>query len=821
RLYRTGDRARWRGDGALEFLGRADEQVKVRGYRIEPGEIESVLTAHPAVGAAVVVAREDAPGDRRLVAYVVARDGAEPRASELRTHLSGRLPDYMVPGAFVVMDRIPLTPNGKVDRRALPAPEHDGDEAYVAPRTSTEAVLAEIWAEVLGLARVGVEENFFALGGHSLIATRVTSRAREALGVELPLRALFEAQTVAGLAARADELRGIGAEPAARPIVPVSREGDLPLSFAQQRLWFIDQLEPGSAAYNVSVALRLRGGLDAGALTWALGEVVRRHEVLRTTFGVDAEGEPVQVIGEPAPVPLPVADLSGLGADDREAAVARLARAEAARPFDLARGPVLRGTLLRLDAAETVGLFTLHHIVSDEWSAGLLVREVSAFYAARVSGEDANANLPDLPVQYADYAAWQRDRLEGEVLDRQLAYWRERLAGAPAVIDLPTDRPRGAVASDRGARHAFALSPELSAALREVGRREGTTLFMTLLAAWQALLARHGAGDDIVVGAPVAGRTRLETEGLIGFFVNMLVIRTGFEGDPTFRQALARVRERVLEAEANHEVPFERLVDELAAERSLAHTPLFQVVFSLDPSAGEEALRLGAVEVDRLEAEGGTAKFDLALGVSEEGGHLACSLKYRTALFDAATVERLGGHLVRLLEAAVAEPDARLSELEVLDDAERRRVLEEWNATEREYPRGVCIHHLFEAQAARTSSALAVESTGESLTYAELNARANRLARRLRREGVGPESVVAVCLDRTPDLVAAVLAVLKAGGAYLPLDPAYPPERLRYMREDSGARVLVAGGDVLDRPGGDSLAGGAAVLRLDVGAAVV
>jgi amino acid adenylation domain-containing protein/FkbM family methyltransferase len=805
RLYRTGDRARWREDGELEFLGRVDEQVKVRGYRIEPGEIESVLAGHPAVGAAVVVAREDAPGDRRLVAYVVARDGSDPRASELRAHLSGRLPDYMVPGSFVVVDRLPLTPNGKVDRRALPAPEHDPsrDEAYVAPRTPAEEVLAEIWAEVLGLERVGVEENFFALGGHSLVATRVTSRAREALGVELPLRALFEAQTVAGLAARVDALRGSEAGVEAPPIVPVPRDGELPLSFAQQRLWFIDQLEPGSAAYNVSVALRLRGALDAEALAWALSEVVRRHEVLRTTFAT-VDGRPVQVIGPAGPVRLPVADLSNLGPRAREAAVERLARAEAARPFDLARGPVLRCTLLRLAPAEAVGLFTLHHIVSDEWSAGLLVREVSALYAARVRGEDAD--LPDLPVQYADYAAWQRDRLRSDVLDRQLAYWRERLAGAPAVIDLPTDRPRAAVAGERGARHAFALSPELSRALRAVGRREGATLFMTLLAAWQALLARYGAGDDIVVGAPVAGRTRLETEGLIGFFVNMLVIRTGFEGDPTFREALARVRERVLEAHANQEVPFERLVDELAAERSLAHTPLFQVVFSLDPSAGEEELRLGAVEIEPLELEGGTAKFDLALGVAESGGRLQCSLKYRTALFDASTVERMSGHLVRLLEAVAADPDARLSGVEVLDDAERRRMLEEWNATERAYPRDLCVHQLFEAQAARTPLAAAVELGGEVLSYGELEARANRLARRLRRMGVGPEAVVAVCLDRTPDLVVAVLAVLKAGGAYLPLDPAYPPERLRYMREDSGARVLVAERALLERAGAEALA---------------
>ncbi|HYH79361.1 MAG TPA: amino acid adenylation domain-containing protein, partial [Longimicrobium sp.] len=738
-----------------------------------------------------------------------AEEGAEwshpeALARDARRFLAARLPEHMVPAHLVALHALPLTANGKVDRAALPAPERDAGRAAArtAPRTAAEEAMAAIWREVLGADAVGTDEDFFALGGHSLMATRVIARVREAFGVELPLRAFFDAPTVAALARAVSSLRGPGAAPATPPVVPVPRDGRPPLSFAQRRLWFIDQLEPGSAVYNVPVALRLRGELDAAALAWALGEVVRRHEVLRTTFGVDAEGEPVQVIGPPAPVPLPELDLLSVPASERDALVERLAREEAGRPFDLARGPVLRCALLRLGAAESVFLFTMHHSASDDASAEILVREVSALYAARVRGGEAN--LPELPVQYADYAVWQRRWLEGEALERQLGFWRGRLAGAPAVLELPTDRPRPAVAGDRGDAVRFSVPAAAAAKLREVGRREGATLFMTLLAAWQALLARYGAGDDVVVGTPVAGRTRRETEGLIGFFVNMLVVRTGLEGDPAFREVVARVRDGVLEAQAHQDLPFERLVEAMEVERSMAHTPLFQVVFTLENPRG--AVGLAGVEAERLNAGAATTTYDLVLRMADEGGSLAGHLTYRTDLFDAATAERVAGHFVRLLEGVAEDPGVRLSAVELMDEAERGRVLQAWNATEREYPRGVCIHHLFEAQAARTPSAAAVELDGEVLSYAALESRANRVARRLRRMGVGPETVVGICVDRTPDLVAGILGILKAGGAYLPLDPAYPPERLRYMREDSGARVLVAQRDLLERAGAESLA---------------
>ncbi|HYH79360.1 MAG TPA: amino acid adenylation domain-containing protein, partial [Longimicrobium sp.] len=796
RLYRTGDVARWRVDGEIEYLGRADHQVKIRGFRVEPGEVESLLGRHPGVREVVVTAREDRPGEKRLVAYLVPSPDAPPSAGELRAWLRERVPEYLVPSAFVALEALPLTPTRKVDRKALPAPEgRDDAAAYQAPRTAAEEVLAEIWGAVLGVDRVGVEDNFFALGGHSLVATRMVSRVREAFGVELPLRAVFEAQTVHALAARVEALRGTGAE--APPVAPADRSGELPLSFAQQRLWFIDRLEPGIAAYNLPVALRLRGEIDPAGLAWALTELVRRHEVLRTTFAIGVDGGPVQVVHAPAPVALPVVDLSAVDPAARDAQAGRLANEEASRPFDLARGPVLRCTLLRLGAADAVVLFTLHHIASDGWSMEILQREVTALYGAWTRGEDAN--LPDLPVQYADHAVWQRRWLEGEVLARDLAYWRARLAGAPPVLALPTDRPRAAAVGRRGAGHGFALTPELSRALRDLGRGEGATPYMTLLAAWQALLARHGAGDDVVVGTPVAGRTRLETEGLIGFFVNTLVIRTGFDGDPTFREVLASVREAVLEAQAHQDVPFERLVDELEVERSLSHAPLFQVLFTFRQAApGDGELRLGAAEIEPLASGSGTVQFDLTLGMSGSGDRLAGTISYRTALFDAATIERMAGRLVRLLERAAADPDARLSGLELVDEAERR-VLEGWNATARDFGADVCLHRLVEAQAVRTPDAAAVVFEGEALSYGELDRRANQLAHHLRRHGVGPEVRVAVCAERSPELVVALLGVLKAGGAYVPVDPANPAERIAHTLRDAGAAVLLTQARHLDR----------------------
>ncbi|HEX7243080.1 MAG TPA: amino acid adenylation domain-containing protein, partial [Longimicrobiaceae bacterium] len=781
RLYRTGDRVRWLAGGDLEFLGRTDAQVKIRGFRVEPGEVEAALLEHPSVREAAVVAREGAPGDRRLVGYVAAAPGHAVDRAALREHLRRLLPEHMVPAALVELDSFPRTSSGKTDRRALPAPEWGEDGASAAPRTAAEEILAGIFAEVLKRERVGVHQGFWELGGHSLLATRVVSRVRDALGVELPLRALFEAPTAAGLAERVEALLREGEGVQAPPLAPVPRGGPLPASFAQQRLWFVQQMDPGSAAYNMPSALRLRGRLDVGALERAFSELARRHETLRTVFAV-VDGEPVQVVREPSPVVLPVADLRALPPEGREAEALRLAREEALRPFDLGADALLRARLLRLGDDEWALLLVLHHVVSDGWSAGILVGELSALYAG--------SPLPPLPVQYADYAAWQREYLSGETLERQLAWWRERLAGAPPLLELPVDRPRRLMPGAQGAHRAFALTPETTRALRELSRREGATLFMTLLAAWQLLLARWSGQDDVSVGTPVAGRDRVEVEGLIGFFVNTLVLRADLAGDPSFRAHLRRVREGTLGAYAHQEVPFEKLVEELAPERSLTHTPFFQVMFSFQ-NTEQGVLSLGELELEPLGSRVETARFDLSLGVAEDGERLFGWIMYRAELFDAATVDRMLGHYARLLESVAADDARRVLDYPLLDDAERERVLVEWNATDAAFPEDACVHHLFEAQARRTPGAPAVVSDGACLTYAGLDALADGLALRLAARGVGPDARVGLFVERSADAVVAVLGILKAGGAYLALDPSYPDERLLFMLEDSGARVLV------------------------------
>ncbi|CAA9364638.1 MAG: Polyketide synthase modules and related proteins, partial [uncultured Gemmatimonadetes bacterium] len=749
-------------------------------------EIEARLAEHAAVHEAVVVARDGEAGDPRLVAYYT---GAEAGTAALRAHLAERLPEYMVPAAFVFMDALPVNPNGKLDRKALPAPElAPAEEGYVAPRTPVEEVLAGIWAEVLGLERVGVEESFFELGGHSLLATRVVSRIRELFGVELPLRALFEGPTVAELAGRVEDMRRAGV-PVLPPVVPAGRTRALPLSFAQERLWFIDRMEPGSATYNMPLARHLGGALDPVALERALGEIVRRHESLRTTFRA-VDGFPVQVISPFSGFALPVEDLSALGEADRPAAVWRRARDEAARPFDLAAGPVFRAALLRLGVEDHVLLLTMHHIATDGWSMGVLDRELSALYAAYREGGESP--LPELPVQYADYAVWQREQLAGEALDRQLSYWRERLADAPELLELPTDHPRPPVQTYRGASVPVKLSLELQERLQALGRSEGATLYMTLLSAFQVLLGKYAGSDDVVVGSPIAGRTRGEVEELIGFFVNTLVLRSDLSGDPSFRQVLGRVREGTLGAYEHQEVPFERLVAELQPERSLSHSPLFQVMFSVENAGGGGGgSAFAGVEVNGVGTAMEVAKFDLSLELLATPQGLRGALNYSTDLFERGTVERMLGHLARVLEQAAADADVRLSELELLDEAERARVVQTWNRTEAGYPADGSVHERFQGQAARTPDAVAVRFRDETLTYAEVNERANRLAHHLAGLGVGPETRVAVCLERGPHMVVAVLAVLKAGGAYVPLDPAYPAERLAFMLADAAVPVLV------------------------------
>jgi amino acid adenylation domain-containing protein len=686
--------------------------------------------------------------------------------SHLRSHLEQRLPDYMVPAAFVTLESLPLTPNGKVDRRALPAPEgHRPElaEAYVPPRSPVEE----------------------ALGGHSLLATQVISRVRGTLQVELPVRALFESPTVAGLAEAVQSRRQSSAPPAP-PIRPTPRDRELPLSFAQQRLWFLDQLEAGSS-YNVPLALRLTGALDVEALEASLNEIVKRHEALRTSFSV-VDGRPRQVIADGLRLSIRRTDLRSHVEAEREHEVLRRAREEARLPFDLAHGPLVRATLLQLGQAEHVVLLTMHHIISDGWSLGVLFRELSNLYGAFLEGRPSP--LPNLPVQYADFASWQREWLKGDVLALQLDYWRQRLAGPLAVLELPIDHPRPPVLTFRAGVHRELFPKTLCDALQEVSRREGTTLFMTLLAAFQALLSRSTGQEDVVVGSPIAGRNRREVEDLIGFFVNSLVMRTDVSGDPTFRELLGRVRETTLEAYAHQDVPFEKIVEELQPQRDRGRNPLFQVMFALQ-NAPMEVVELPRLTLEIMEPKTATTRLDLELHLWErpEGLRVVCAFK--EDLFDAPTIGRMIEQFRTLLEAVVAHPEHRLSELAALGPAERRRLLVEWNDTDRPYPSEATLHALIEAQVERTPEAPAVGFGEEWLTYRELNSRANRVAHRLRARGVGPETRVGVYLERSLGLVVGLLAVLKAGGAYVPLDPSYPVDRLSYMLEDSQAPVLL------------------------------
>ncbi|HSF42104.1 MAG TPA: amino acid adenylation domain-containing protein, partial [Thermoanaerobaculia bacterium] len=788
RLYKTGDRVRRMPDGALDFQGRLDHQVKVRGVRIELGEVEAALCEHPGVRqAAAAVGR-----DGLLAAYLVPRSGGGLAWPELREALRRRLPEALVPSLAMVLDALPLTPGGKVDRKALPEPEMAARRERTAPRTPLEERLAAIWSDLLGVGEIGIEESFFDLGGHSLLALRVISRVREELGVELALRTVFERPTVAALAAALEEpgVDGKGAAPPAPPLRPVPRDGGLPLSFAQERLWFLHELMPESVAYNIPAALRLSGRLDPGALRRTFEEIALRQESLRTTFRL-ADGRPVQWITPAGPWPLPVVDLAALGPEEREREARHRAAEEAALPFDLAAGPLVRTMLLRLSPEEHILALTAHHAVFDGWSLGILSREMGGLYPVLAQGGDGRGLLPGLSVQYADFAVWQRRWLADGELDRQLAWWRQRLAGAPALLELPADRPRPKTATGRGGTRSSRLAPDLTAALHTLGRGRGATLFMTLFAGWAALLNRYTGEADLVVGTPVANRPRAVLEDLIGLFVNSLPLRTDLDGDPAFPELLDRVREGLLGAQAHQDLPFEKLVEALAPRRSTAHTPLFQVLFVLQ-NAPFTALELPGLILSPVEIEGRTAQLDLSLSLAESGPEIAATLEFNRDLFDASTADRLLGHLEILLAGAVDAPQRPLTDLPLLTAAERRQLEAEAGGAGGAPPGESRLDRLFDEQAARTPEAVALVCDDMALTYAELRERSDRLARHL--AGIAPEAPLGVCLESSPELVVSLLAVWKAGGAYLPLDPAYPPERLAFMVEDAGVPAVLTSG---------------------------
>ncbi|CUS39183.1 non-ribosomal peptide synthetase [Candidatus Nitrospira nitrificans] len=788
RMYRTGDLARYRRDGAIEFVGRVDQQIKLRGFRIELGEIETHLLSSPLVREGAVLLHADARGEKRLAAYLVGHEGGGPDVPALRDFLLSQLPEYMVPTAFVPLPALPRTPNGKIDRLALAALDL-GDQLarpYTAPRTATEDILAGIWSDVLGVERVGAHDDFFELGGHSLLATQIMSRIRSTFHIELSLRTVFESTSVAALATAVDRARKDGAAGQAPPLAPIARTGPLPASFAQQRLWFLAQLEPDSPFYNLPAGFRLKGRLDVDLLTAGLNQVIARHEALRTVFQ-ETDGQPTQVALSSVMVEIPVVDLRDIPEEERPATLTRQSEAEAQRIFDLTRGPLVRARVWRVGEEEYVLLMTLHHIISDGWAMDVLIRELVTYYQAGVSGRPAE--LPPLSIQYADYAVWQREWMQGAALEAQLAYWKDRLGDAPPALELPTDRPRPAVQTYRGACCEFTVPGELLKQITGFSRRHSLTTYMTLLTAFTALLHHYSGRTSIVVGSPVANRLRIEVEELIGLFVNTLVLRTDIPDNPRWIDLLDRVRAEVLGAQTHQDLPFEHLVDALQPERNLSHSPLFQVMFTLQTPA-EQSMETPGLRVDNMEIDPGTALFDLSLDMVVEPDRLSGSFEYNRDLFDERTVKRYADGFLKILASMIAEPEGRVHDVPPVTEHERRLQLIDWNNVPGPDLTADYVTR-FAAQVRRTPDSTAVICRERSWTYQELHRWANITADALTSAGVGPDSVVAVLGDRSPELLAMILGVLEAGGAYLPLDPRHPRPRMAQIVELSRPLVLL------------------------------
>ncbi len=790
RLYRSGDQARWIGDGNLDVVGRIDHQLKIRGHRIEPGEIEGVISRHPDIRETVVVARDDGRGALQLVAYTAARTKSVP-VSVLREYLRSQLPEYMVPSAFVELDRLPLTPNGKVDRKALPAPKVEPTAVRSgkpkAQLDPLEAGVAGCFELVLGQTSIGVHDNFFDCGGHSLLVTRLISQIRRALGREVPLGQLFKTPTVAGISAH---LRAQGSPSLSQQPIPlVQRTGPLPLSLTQQPLWLLQELEPDAdRAYHIGGASRLEGLLNVDAMERALRELVSRHEALRTRFDLDDDDMPSQIVEDASKWQLALESV-----EDFEAAQLR-AKAALAEPFDVEQGPLFRAWLLKINSEDHVLVLCMHHLVSDGWSKGVLWGELSELYEALSQG--LPSPLSPLPLQFADYAAWHRTSLQGAKLERQLSYWTQHLRGAPPALELPTDRARPAQQSYAGACYRWSMPASLERSLAALGRAHDATLFMTLLSAMAIWLGRQSGQSEVVIGAPTANRTRAELEGLIGFFVNTLALRIDLSGDPSFEALLLRVKDVALNGYMHQDAPFDRVVEALKPSRDPSRSPVFQAMLTLQNAGAEEASFSG-LQTSEVALGSQGSKFDLALQVVETKAGLRAELEYSTDLFDETTAARMAARFEHLLEQVVADPAMKISDMDLCEPTERQLLLYDWNTTEKVIEART-FDQRFDAQAKRTPDAIALEYRGKTITYGELSARSNQLAHYLRGQGVGPEVLVGVCYERGIQAVMVMLGVLKAGGGYVPLDPSYPRERLDFMVRDSGMELLVTHEEALD-----------------------
>jgi len=797
RMYGTGDLARRLDDGELEFIGRADYQVKVRGYRIELGEVEEALMEEGVVEEAVVVVRQDEQGAARLVGYVVSRAGQEVSSREVRRRLEQRLPGYMVPSAIVVIEKMPLTPNGKVDRKALPEAKTFGKMGSrgEADTTPVEEMVCGIWESLLGASGVGPTDNFFELGGHSLLVTRLVSRVREAFGVEVEIGEVFKRPTAAELSEAIEERMGMAGRRGTERIRRAKASKRERLSYAQQRLWFLREMEGGGSQYNLPVAYRLRGPLEVEALRRSVEEMVRRHEVLRTRIEAK-EGVPAQVIDDEAEVDFKQVEAEGENDEERSRWLSREMKEEANREFDLEKGPVMRVKLIREGESQSVLMITTHHIASDGWSGGVMMKELGALYEAYRRAEESP--LAELEVQYGDYARWQRERMEGEALSRQIEYWKKHLQGAPAVLGMATDRARPAVQSDRGASQRMELSREVSEGLKGVSRQEAATLYMVMLAAMKVMLMRYSGQEDVVVGSPIANRNRVEVEGLIGLFVNTLAVRTKVERRASLREVIRRVKESALGGYANQEVPFEKVVEEVEPERALSYSPVFQVMMVMQNEPRGE-LEMGGVKVSEMRVETGKVKYDLTLMVREREGRLEATWKYREELYEGVTIRRMGEHYERVLKAMIEDGRRKTGEVELMTAGEVHQVIAEWNDTSRKHQSGGCIHELFERQASITPQRIAVVDEQEQITYAQLNTRANQLARYLRKKGISPESLVGICVERSIQMVVGLFGILKSGGAYVPIDPGNPKERIHSVLSGEHIPLILTQRSLLTR----------------------
>ena len=808
RLYKTGDLGRYLADGNLEYGGRIDHQVKINGFRIELGEIETVLLQHPQVSQTVVIGREDTPGNKNLVAYVVPQATTENLTGTLQEFLQNKLPNYMIPKVFVTLEELPLTSNKKVDRKGLPIPDYTSLELesdFIAPRNEQEEALAQIWCKVFALEQIGINDNFFQLGGHSLIATQILSRIRDVFQAEISFQELLENPNINDLGQIVSQAQQSKKSSSFTKIKPIPREGYLPVSFAQERVYFIEQLAPSTTAYQFQERLGIKGALDIPILEQCLSEILRRHEIFRTSFPA-VEGKLRQVIHPPQQVKLPVIDLQSIPQDELEQEIERITNEVVQQPFDIAQLPLLRWTLLKLSASEWGLVHVEHHMVHDGWSFNIFLKELRTLYIAFSAGKPSPLEEPSL--QFADFAHWQREWVHTEEAQVQLDYWQQKLTGMPPLLEMPYDRPRPTEQTYGGGRVRQELPLDICDNLRNLGRQESVTLFMSMFAAFVTQVHRYTGVEDLCVGSGVANRRLRETENLIGMIVNNIVLRTDVSGNPTFKELLAQVRQITLEGNANEDLPFDKVVEVLKPVRHLSYNPLFQVMFSFHDAQLPD-LKLPSLTIKPHDAlTNYSAKFDLDIvvipraeqrvsrdssaeerGIDTEG--ITLVWEYNTDLFDHSTMERMTGEYETLLREILADPSQRLSEYSLLTEQQKHRLLVEWNNTETEYKKVAGIHQLFESQVEQNPDAIAVVFEDQSLTYQELNERSNQLAHYLQSLGVKADDLVGICLERSLDMLVGLLGILKAGGAYVPLDPAYPEDRLSYMVNDAQVSIVV------------------------------